>query len=305
LGRRNVQRGVRLWNPNSVPSVVDQLLGETVHDTQSFALMVTYNGPDLPQIRAEGEAPPETEYRQKARRTYTALKNIVQVRYGDETFADNQYKDKMLRFGTDLRHNDQIKREIDGINAFLNYSDATTKITTIAGEAVSSATHTLSAEAAMNYGSTSYSNIIASPETPSASLLSKVRAKFAGEVNDKGILDAPSVNMNVVCSPTWTIFWQMILRSKTVYGNLSQPTNAPIQAFTDRVIESNRLTHAGWSVFVTTDKTRNPWFEYARSDFDMSEVQYAGNDTWWFNAKSRRIFGAKDFRGLVFNHLGA
>ena len=305
LGRKNVQRGVLLWNPNDLPSVLDRMLGEKVSDTQSFILMVTYNGPDLPQIRGPGQLPPETDYRQKARKQFSASKNIVKIRIDDETMSDNQYPDKMLRFGTDLRHNDAIKREIDGANAFLNYCNVTTKISTIGGEAVASATHALSAEAALNYGATAYSNLISAPETPSASLLMKARAKFMGEVNDKGFLDAPGINMNVVCSPTWTVIWQMILRSTEMFGTPNHATNEPIKAFTQDVIEAPRLTHSGWTVFVTTDKRRNPWFEFDRQNFSTTPMTYAPDDTWWMNAKSRRVHGAKDFRGLVFNLQGA
>jgi hypothetical protein len=308
LGRKNVQRGVLLWNPNSVPSVVDQMIGERITDTQSFIRMVSYNGPDLPQIRAAGQSPPETEYRQKAARNYTATKNIVKIRIDDEAMSDNQYPDKMLKFGKDLRHNDAIKREIDGANAFLNYCNATTYITTLNGEAVALATHALSSEASFNYGATTYSNLITTPETPSASLLNKVRVKFSGEVNDKGFLDAPVVNFNIITSPTWTVIWQQIQNSKLEYGTANNNTNAPFAAFLGRVIEAPRLTHSGWTAFATTDKERNPWFVYERKSFELSPTSgmtYAENDTWWMNAKSRRVFGCKDHRGLVFNLLGA
>lgn len=308
LGRKNLQRGVELWDPTAVPDVCGQMVGEVIHDSQTFILMATYAGPDLPQTREPGQAPPETDYRQVARKQFSATKNIIKARIDDETMADNQYKDKMFMFGRDLRHNDEVKRQIDAANAFLNYCDVTTRISTIAGEAMASSTHALGAEAAFNYGATTYSNVMATPETPSASLLTKIRTMFSGEVNHKGFLDSPGVTFDVICSPTWTVIWQMILNSTGVYGDTSRPTNKPIQNFTNSIIENPRLTHAGWSVFRTTDKRRNPWFVYERQGFTISPttgMHYAENDTYWMLAKSRRVFGSKDFRGVYFNLLGA
>lgn len=308
LGRRDLQKGVKLWDPSSVPSVVDRMVGETITDTQSFIRMATYTGPDLPQQRDPGQAPPETDYRQKATKNFSATKNIIKVRVDDETMKDNQYRDKMLQFGKDLRHNDQVKREIDGVNAFFNFANVTTKISTIGGEAVASSTHSLSAEAAFNYGATTYSNVIATPATPSPSLLITARKQFVLEVNDKGFLDAPMGNFNVFCHPTWTIIWQMILQSSTVYGQVDQPTNKPIQAFTGTVVEVARATHEGWTMFQTRERMKNPLFVWERNKFSLSPengMQYEDNDTWWVLAKSRRVFGAKDYRGLVFNLLGS